>query len=160
MLKTSFTLIHKRSLTHDVFELIYTCPDLIKEPPQPGQYVMFQLASGLNRSYSLSDFDIESAVPTFTLIIKKIPDGKGSPQICDAEIGTTLQGIIPLGHFTLHDTKNNKCFIGTGTGFAPLYCQLSHLSHSDIRVAFIFGVRHFRDYFYHEELSRYLGTFA
>jgi hypothetical protein len=35
MLKTQFTLIAKRDLTHDVYELTYNCPDLVREPPQP-----------------------------------------------------------------------------------------------------------------------------
>ena len=35
MLKTQFTLIAKRDLTRDVYELTYSCPDLVREPPQP-----------------------------------------------------------------------------------------------------------------------------
>lgn len=83
MLKTQFTLVDKKELTHDVYELIYNCPDIIKNPIKPGQYVMFQLAPGLNRSYSFASFSGD----TFTLIIKRIPDGKGSPTICDAKVG-------------------------------------------------------------------------
>lgn len=120
MLKTSFTLTSKKQLTHDVYELIYSCPDLLKKPPLPGQYVLFQLAPGLNRAYSLSSFYED----TFTLIIKRISEGRGSPIICDAKVGDIFHGIIPLGHFTLQNTQKNKCFIGTGTGYAPLYCQL------------------------------------
>lgn len=44
MIKTTFTLISKKELTHDVYELVYSCPDLARELPKPGQYVMFQLA--------------------------------------------------------------------------------------------------------------------
>lgn len=80
---------------------------------------MFQLAPGLNRAYSLASYTTD----TFTLIIKRIPDGRGSPMICDAEVGSILHGIISIGHFILKDTPKSKCFIGTGTGFAPLYCQ-------------------------------------
>ena len=72
MIKTTFTLTEKKQLTHDVFELIYSCSDLSKEFPKPGQYVMFQLAPGLNRSYSFSAF----SEGTFTLIIKRVPEGK------------------------------------------------------------------------------------
>lgn len=75
MQKIETTLIEKKSLTHDVFELKY---QIITEPlsdsPKPGQYIMFQLAPGLNRSYSLSEFYSENNI--FTLIIKKIPNGK------------------------------------------------------------------------------------
>ena len=83
MLRTQFTLTSKKQLTHDVFELVYSCNELKKELIQPGQYVMFQLALGLNRSYSIASF----TEGFFTLIIKRIPDGKGSPMICDAELG-------------------------------------------------------------------------
>ncbi len=178
MLKTQFTLIAKKNLTHDVYELIYVCPELSKEPPNSGQYVMFQLAPGLNRAYSLASFSLQwtvqllqdsntptikdSHIPTFTLIIKRIPDGRGSPIICDAEVWAIFIGIIPLGHFTLHDTPKSKCFIGTGTGFAPLYCQLlasQSLAHPPTKCAFIFGVRNFTDGFYEEEILSLWETF-
>lgn len=171
MLRTPFTLIAKKQLTLDVFELTYNCPELSKEPPKAGQYVMFQLAPGLNRAYSLASFSLgsvdltsedshipsiqHSEYPTFTLIIKRIADGRGSPMICDAEIGTVFHGMIPLGHFTLQDTPQSKCFIGTGTGFAPLYCQLreySQQAHIHTSIAFIFGVRNFSDAFYEQEI--------
>lgn len=159
MLRTSFTLITKRQLTHDVFELIYSCENLSSEPPLAGQYVMFQLAPWLNRAYSLASFTLRWMNPSFTLIIKRIADGRGSPLICDAEIGTVFHGMIPLGHFTLHNTKRAKCFIGTGTGFAPLYCQLLECSSSmdeifNTRVGFIFGVRNLADSFYENEFGR------
>lgn len=153
MLRTSFTLIAKKNLTHDVFELTYSCPEMAKEPPKPGQYVMFQLAPGLSRAYSIAIIWEDS----FTLIIKRIPDGRGSPIICDAEVGTTLTGMIPLGHFTLRDTPRSKCFIGTGTGFAPLYCQLLASSQSidkPSKVSFNFWVRFFGDSFYEREIEQ------
>lgn len=157
MLKTSFTLISKKILTHDVFELIYDCPDLLREPPKPGQYVMFQLAPGLNRSYSIALYEARR----FTLIIKRIPDGKWSPIICDAEVGSVLNGMIPLGHFILQYTPRSKCFIGTGTGFAPLYCQLlgsKSIWIDQSSLAFIFGVRSFIDAFYEDEIQE-LGKY-
>lgn len=151
MLKTTFTLTSKKELTHDVYELMYSCPDLIREAPKPGQYVMFQLAPGLNRSYSLSEFSSD----TFTLVIKRVPEWKGSPIICDADVGTTFSGMIPLGHFVLRETNVSKCFIGTGTGFAPLYCQMIGMvdkNITDTNVAFIFGVREEKDIFYTDEI--------
>ncbi len=158
MLKTSFTLISKKILTHDVFELIYDCPDLLREPPKPGQYVMFQFAPGFNRSYSIASYEGS----TFTLIIKRIPDGKGSPMICDAEIESRFQGILPLWHFILQYTPRSKCFIGTGTGFAPLYYQLIWAKEARLplhRVGFIFWVRMFEDSFYEKEIESFLGEF-
>jgi ferredoxin-NADP reductase len=163
MLRTQFTLISKSLLTHDVYELVYSCPDMVKEYPTPGQYVMFQLELGLNRAYSIASFSVPAILPSshptiqpsFTLIIKRITDGRGSPMICDAELGTTFTGLLPLGHFLLRDTTANKCFIGTGTGFAPIYCQaLGHSIRAEKadKIAFIFGVRNFADSFYEQEI--------
>lgn len=191
MLKTQFTLTAKRQLTHDVYELTYSCPDMTREYPKHGQYVMFQLAPGLNRAYSIASFksirnpDItpiplpdqvrdrffegglptilpaniptfqHSNTPTFTLIIKRISEGRGSPIICDAEIGTTHSGMLPLGHFVLQDNTKNKCFIGTGTGFAPVYCQaLGHSLREEKagKIAFVFWVRNLEDNFYEEKI--------
>ena len=77
--------------------------------------------------------------------------------ICDAEVGATFTGLVPLGHFVLQESSVAKCFIGTGTGFAPVYCQA--LRHSEQvekadTIAFIFGVRNFADSFYEEEILK------
>ena len=95
---------------------------------------MFQLAPGLNRSYSIAAFGTD----TFTLVIKRVAEGKGSSIICDAVVNQVFSGILPLGHFILRDTPVSKCFIGTGTGFAPLYCQIHGCSDFSSRIAFIF----------------------
>lgn len=73
MLKTTFTLIRKKQITHDVFELVYSYGTESRMLPSdkqivPGQYVMFQLAPGLNRAYSIASFSGQD----FTLIIKRI----------------------------------------------------------------------------------------
>lgn len=152
MLRTTITLVAKKQLTPDVFELTYSCPDMIKEPPKAGQYVMFQLAPGLNRAYSIAII----RETDFTLIIKRIAEGRWSPIICDAEVGTAFNAMIPLGHFTLRDTPRSKCFIWTGTGFAPVYCQMlatSISANKPNRAIFIFWVRHFEDYFYESEIE-------
>jgi len=82
--------------------------------------------------------------------------------ICDAEIGSTFAGMLPLGHFTLRDTAKNKCFIGTGTGFAPLYCQIGETIRKKLaeKIAFIFGVRNHADSFYDEEIRALLAAHA
>lgn len=152
MQKTTFLLVQKKQLTHDVYELIYSCPELIKELPKPWQYVMFQLAPGLNRAYSIAS----SSGTSFTLIIKRIPDGKWSPIICDADVWSSFSWMLPLGHFVLQENLRSKCFIGTGTGFAPLYfqmCASKNITDFTSSIAFIFGVRSFQDAFYEKEIT-------
>lgn len=155
MIKTTFTLTHKVQLTHDVYELTYSYGTdswvlPTEKQIQPGQYVLFQLLPGVNRAYSIASFTDRS----FTLVIKRVAEGKGSPILCDAEVGSVFSGMIPLGHFTLRATPVSKYFIGTGTGFAPLYCQILHtLPTSTSPVHFVFGVREVRDLFYLDVLK-------
>ena len=62
----------------------------------------------------------------------------------------------PMGHFTLRETNVSKCFIGTGTGFAPLYFQLERCAELEFSspVKLVFGVRTTSDLFYAEEIER------
>lgn len=170
MPKITFTLISKKQLTQDVYELVYDCPFFDHDRVKSGQYVLFQLAPWLNRAYSLASYTPQR----FTLIIKRIPEGRWSPIICDAPIGTIFSGLLPLGHFMLQDTPVSKCFIGTGTGFAPLYCMMLECSKmqyflidTDVLqnqfqesgvnitpwIAFIFWVRELQDVFFSSEIQ-------
>lgn len=156
MKQIPFTLRSKNKLTHDVYELIFTVPEVVEV--QPGQFVMFVLPrSGLKRAYSIAHTNGQ----TFTFIIKQIDGGIGSTEICSLETGENIIGMVPLGHFVLRDTRVSKLFIGTGTGFAPLYAMIRALeeSKSGVRSHFIFGVREQRDSFYLEELERIKSTY-
>lgn len=156
MKKLTVSLIWKRQLTHDVFELTYSLPE--NPSIEPGQYMMFQLEPGLNRAYSIATFSETEC----TLIIKRMEEGRGSPKICDANIGDTFQVMIPLGHFVLKNTPVSKCFIGTGTGFAPLYAQIRATAQEKITdtVAFIFWVRSVEDIFYVENIEQFPSEFS
>lgn len=67
-----------------------------------------------------------------------------------------------MGHFTLRETNVSKCFIGTGTGFAPLYYQLLQSAKLGYRqkMAFVFGVRTLEDVFYEDELRALSPAFS
>lgn len=149
MLKTTFTLEEKRPLTHDVWELQYAFEgecDIL-----PWQYAMFQFEPWLSRAYSCSAF----WDGTFTLIVKCLPEGRGSNRICTAQVWDRYAGMLWLGHFILQRGDANRCFIGTGTGFAPLYCQIikSYEYWLSGKNTFIFWVRTEQDIFYREEIA-------
>ena len=151
MQQTSFELIEKTQLTHDVYELKFKTPEMISI--EPGQYTLFSLPiSKLRRAYSIG----YSNGRIFTYIIKKVENGVGSTEICSLKIGDTLTGMVPLGHFTLKKNNIPKLFIGTGTGFAPLHFQIRAMMDSDIEtpLLFIFGIRTRTDIFYTEELNQ------
>jgi len=147
----TFHLLDKKQLTHDVFELTFHSDTAAI--PKPGQYILFHLPSGLKRAYSIAFHDGNS----FIFIIKRIPfDGAGSREICDLTIGQEISGMGPIGHFTLTDGDIPRLFIGTGTGFAPLYFQIRALEsrHFSAQTQFLFGVRNEEDIFFQDEFAR------
>ena len=77
--------------------------------------------------------------------------------ICDQEIGHSMQVWGPMGRFTLQENSFPKVFIGTGTGFAPLYFQLRSALEKNLHIPlfFLFGVRELRDVFYIHELQHW-----
>ena len=64
--------------------------------------------------------------------------------------------MVPLGHFVLKANNTPKLFVGTGTGFAPLYFQIRAMMDTEIQTSlmYIFGVRSSADIFYTDELNR------
>ncbi|MDD2487349.1 MAG: FAD-dependent oxidoreductase [Candidatus Gracilibacteria bacterium] len=143
-------LLKKEKLTHDVYELVFYCDKNLET--LPGQFITFILPSGLRRAYSISNKDGNN----LEFIVKRLEDGRGgSRELCDIEIGTLVESIGPVGHFILRENDNNKLFVGTGTGFAPLYFQVKKALESGLKskMLFIFGVRGFEDVFYEKQLN-------
>lgn len=148
------TLQNKKQLTHDVFELEYAASEPLNITP--GQFLLCDTARDpkLRRSYSVS----WAAGTSIFFIIKRLPEGKGgSMAICDQEIGHTMQIWWPMGRFVLQENTFPKVFIGTGTGFAPLYYMIKFLlkKMTNWGLFFLFGVRELRDVFYQEELQQW-----
>lgn len=148
--KTEFTLRNSRKLTSDVFELVFEPGTPVSS--NPGEYVIFELAPGVKRAYSIAFRTDDGA---FGFVVKRVEGGSGSPILCGLASGDKISGMGPMGHFTLREGDVPRCFVGTGTGFAPLYCQLlecARLGYS-AHCAFAFGVRSAEDAFYGNELS-------
>jgi len=148
------TLIKKKQLTHDVYELVYKGTGKIV--PQAWQFLLCDTDNTnpkLRRSYSINDYTWKD----FHFIIKKIASGKGgSNAICKQEIGHKMQVWWPTGSFILPTIIQEKVvFIGTGTGFAPLYFQAKTLLEDNptTTINFIFGVREEKDLFYQDILQ-------
>lgn len=152
------TLKNKKQLTHDVYELEYVAKENIFLVP--GQFLLCDTAGDpkLRRSYSVSWAEGNSIF----FIIKRLPEGKGwSVAICDQEIGYVMQVWGPMGRFVLQENTFPKVFIGTGTGFAPLYFMLwSEIQRTKDKgqnngLFFLFGVRELRDVFYIDQLEQW-----
>lgn len=157
IVKSSFTLRAKRELTRDVFELVFESS--VPSESKAGEYVIFDLAPGVKRAYSIA---FRGDDGSFGFVVKKVEGGAGSPVLCGLEVGAEIGGMGPMGHFTLRETDVAKCFIGTGTGFAPLYYQLLDCAKRgyDSKMAFVFGVREAEDVFYQDESAELASKFS
>ncbi len=146
----SYRLVDRIPLTRDVFELTFSADPVVA--PVAGQFITFILPSGLRRSYSISHYQDGR----FSFIIKSLPNGGGgSLEICSLPIDAVVTGTIPVGRFVLTDHDVSRRFIGTGTGFAPLYAQiLTALTRGDQSpIELIFGVREPEDIIYRDVLD-------
>lgn len=144
-------LIKKNKLTPDVYELIFDFEAELKAIAW--QFITFILPSWLRRAYSIAFQNWNK----FEFIIKRLENGRWwSKEICDLELETSLDFIWPIWHFVLKETPENKLFIGTGTGFAPLYFQIKKSIELWLKsnLHFIFWVRHLEDIFYESELEK------
>ncbi|MFO0763601.1 MAG: FAD-dependent oxidoreductase [Candidatus Gracilibacteria bacterium] len=148
---TDFCLIRKTQLTHDVFELVFSGP--VWDVPKAGQYIIFVLLqTKLRRSYSLASYQNGE----YTCIIKRLEDGQGgSKEICDLPLESCVPTIGPIGHFTLSEGDKTRAYIGTGTGFAPVYFQArSSVERGDrSKQIFVYGVRSEQDQFYLDQIA-------
>ncbi|MDD2907413.1 MAG: FAD-dependent oxidoreductase [Candidatus Gracilibacteria bacterium] len=154
----NFKLINKKNLTPNVYELDFESDNDFSF--KPGQFITFLIPVG-GRAYSI----LEENGKNIKLIIKKreLSEGGrgGSKYLCELEIGTSIRGVGPAGHFTLKENEKNKLFLGTGTGFVPLYNQIIYglKNKLDCNFKLIFGARNYIDLFYINELNNLKNTY-
>jgi len=148
-----FTLIEKKQLTHDVFELIFQWENEINM--KPGQFITFILDSIWWRAYSV----LESKWNTISFIVKKRETDNGwrwwSAYICDLKVWDIIKWVWPAGHFTLKENSKNKLFIWTWTWLVPLYNQIlwSIEQKQECKLTLVFWVRTLKDTFYIEKFE-------
>ena len=114
---------------------------------KPGQFVMLNLpiaSKYTNRSYSIASPPYGNN--TFELAIVLNPKGLGTPYLWEnIEVGSRIDVSKPLGKFNLEiPIVEDLCFIGTGTGIAPLRSMILHILNNNIsykNIYLIFGNR-------------------
>ncbi len=150
----NFELISKKEIAPKIYEIRFKAEKEIKMIP--GQFITFLLNWIGWRAYSILKLEWN----IITLIIKKreIEEGWkwGSKYICERKIWDKLKWVGPAGHFTLKENNKNKLFIGTGTGFVPLYNMITATLEKKLnaKIFFTFWVRTRQDLFYLEELKQ------
>lgn len=147
-----FTLMNKKRLTEDVYELIFKVEE--KKEILPGQFVIFdipKLDKVIKRAYSVANYNKKTW--EITMIIKNI--WYWSDFICCLNIWDTLNWSYPMWAFTLKNTKNNKLFLATWTWFAPIYYMTKTALEKDnnSKIMLLFWLRYEHCVFYKEKLE-------
>ena len=125
-------VIEIRDETDMVKRFYIKMPDHIKFSFKAGQFIMLDLpidSKYTNRSYSIAS--PPNSENTFELCIVLNEKGLGTPYMWENfQIGTTVKISRVLGKFQLPETIDRDiCFIGTGTGVAPLRSQILDILH-------------------------------
>ena len=151
MLLKNFELIKKIKLTHDVFELTFSCDNILK--PLLWQFITFLLPNNIwARPYSI----LECKKDILKFIIKRVENWKwASKFICDSNIWDIIKWVWPTWKFVLQENKKNKLFFWTWTGIVPLYNQvLNWIKKDNTKFKIIFWVKTQKDLFYINELEK------
>ena len=139
-------------------------PDETSFDFKPGQFVMLNLpipSKLKNRSYSIASPPNKNN--TFELAIVLNPKGLGTPYLWEkVNVGSTIEISKPLGKFILQQQiEEDLCFIGTGTGIAPLRSMLLYILNNNIphkNLYLIFGNRWEKDILYRKEMEELEAT--
>ena len=142
-----------------VKRFFFKFPDQIPFNFKAGQFVMLNLpieAKFTNRSYSIAS--APNSKNTFELAIILNPKGLGTPYLWEnIGPGSIVAVSKPLGKFMLKTPiEEDFCFIGTGTGIAPLRSMINHIMENNIphhNLYLVFGNRWEKDILYKREFE-------
>ncbi|OGJ47887.1 hypothetical protein A2344_01005 [Candidatus Peregrinibacteria bacterium RIFOXYB12_FULL_41_12] len=147
-------LVSAKGLTADVKHFVFEAEEDF--PYESGQFVMVEITDGKDPSGVSRAYSIASAPDgkRFELLVKILPDGRGSQFLNGLQDGAVLNFKGPFGHF-LMDTSSKKdvLFVATGTGLAPIRAMINANISSGRNVKLFFGVRYLADIFMEEEFK-------
>jgi len=115
------------------------------------------------RAYSMANYPEEKGIIMLNVRIASppprstnIPPGIMSSYIFSLKPGDKVTISGPYGEFFIHDTPNEKVYVGGGAGMAPLRSHifelLKHLNASQ-KISYWYGARSLREAFYVEEFE-------
>ncbi|GMU44798.1 MAG: cytochrome b N-terminal domain-containing protein [Xanthomonadales bacterium] len=121
-----------------------------------GQYLEILLADGARRAYSFAS--APGSGPLIELHIRRQPGGLYSTHVFERmQVGERVRLLAPLGHFTLHAGTRPILMVAGATGFAPVKSLIEDAFARGVKrqIALYWGVRHPRDFYLPELLSRW-----
>ena len=153
MKRNLYTCTKKIRLTDDVWKIVFIGPE--ESVCIAGQFLTFFIDGVWPKMYSI----LEKNGNQYIFIIKEIAlnDGwkGGSHALCNLALWDIVPAIGPIGKFVLQNNSQKKLFLGTGTGFVPLWNQIisSLEQDSTVKIKLVFWVRGEKDIFYYQELA-------
>jgi CDP-4-dehydro-6-deoxyglucose reductase len=156
---THFTVTDIQEESDLVKRFFFKAPEGMTFDFKPGQFVMLHLpieSKYKNRSYSIAS--PPDHTNSFELAIVLNPKGLGTPFLWEnVRKGSLIDVSKALGKFTLQNPiEEDLCFIGTGTGIAPLRSMILHILRNNIpakNIYLIFGNRFEKDILYRKEME-------
>jgi Na+-transporting NADH:ubiquinone oxidoreductase subunit F len=123
----------------------------------PGQYVILKVPTDkgpVSRLYSISSSTSDKN--SFQLIIEIIPGGLASNYLSSLEEGKEVVFQGPGGLFNLKENNNNKIFMITGTGIAPILSIIKSefkIKNLKFKIKLFWGIKNYTDIYLIDELK-------
>lgn len=129
-----------------------------KEPLvfKPGQYVSVKVADNRINPYSITT---HSGINKFSLLVDTKPGGVGSKFFENLQPEAEINFLGPFGNFILNleDGSKKLLFLGTGSGIAPLRCQIESAlleQKSTLPMTLYFGLSYPYDLFWDDYFQK------
>lgn len=165
MLITYKTVLERKTqLTDDVYLFNFKAVD----PPEinftAGQYLILNVSQpgkeAVKRLYSIASPETEKN--SFEFIVQLVPNGLASIHLNNLKVGDEEVFEGPAGVFVLRKNENNKAFLATGTGIAPIRSVIisnlkSQMSNPHLKTQnqyyLLWGLRYYKDVYLFDELK-------
>lgn len=164
------TLVKRKDLAPDIFELTFSMQEPTEISFRPGQFISVKVPSQKTdsetvfRVYSLASSPRQKSL--FQLCVKLFRGqtddgtefiGQGSGYLHSLKEGDTVEFFGPSGIMPFEaDNLDDLILAGTGTGIAPLKSIAEYLTDQKSlrKIRLYFGVRYTNDFFYEQEFTK------
>lgn len=153
------TIINIIEETDMVRRFFIKMPDTVNFKFNAGQFIMINLpinSKFTNRSYSIASAPSDDNIFELCIVLK--PDGLGTPfEWRNFKPGSLIHVSAPIGKFgLLEPVETDICFIGTGTGIAPLRSMIGDIYNRQVphrNIYLVSGNRMRKDILYKNEFE-------
>lgn len=148
-----------QTLEHKILASTYHSLDFISNEPLiflPGQYISVKVANNQMNFYSISSCYEKK---NFSLLVDTKPGWLGSHFFNNLKVGDKISYTGPFGKFTLNleDGSKQLLFLATGSGVAPLRCQIESAlkeKNCTLPITLYFGLKTNKDLFWQDVFEK------